>query len=260
MAKASAPPPRHATISAQELPDAVDKMKRRLTELRGLPLPGNEDDLSAAALTIATKVNATLVDVYGAGTVEAEEARVNPTHFAAMFAPCPWPDELEIYKGALRRLYAQLQAMLEVLEERLVAKPTSPAARARRAFDGLDLHPEISRAVTKLYQDGHYANAIEDAVKALNAFVRYRSGESADGMALMERVFSPTNPILRFNPLADQSDRDEQKGFMMMFSGAVAGLRNPRAHKLMQDAPESALEFIAFVSLLAKLVDRAAKA
>ena len=38
----------------------------------------------------------------------------------------------------------------------------------------------------------------------------------------MENVFSPNKPILRFNELADQSDRDEQKGFMMMFSGAVA--------------------------------------
>jgi uncharacterized protein (TIGR02391 family) len=76
----------------------------------------------------------------------------------------------------------------------------------------------------------------------------------------MEPVFSPKNPILKFNDLADESDRNEQKGYMMMFSGAVAGLRNPRAHKLMQDDPERALEFIAFVSLLAKLLDGAVKA
>ena len=36
-----------------------------------------------------------------------------------------------------------------------------------------------------------------------------------------------------------------------MFSGAVAGLRNPRATRLIKDDPERALEFIAFVSLLA---------
>jgi uncharacterized protein (TIGR02391 family) len=75
----------------------------------------------------------------------------------------------------------------------------------------------------------------------------------------MEYVFSSSNPILKFNALADQSDRDEQRGFMMMFSGAVAALRNPRAHKIIQDDPEEALEFIAFISLLAKLVDRAKK-
>lgn len=75
----------------------------------------------------------------------------------------------------------------------------------------------------------------------------------------MEFVFSPSHPILQFNDLSDQSDRDEQKGFMMMFSGAVAGLRNPRAHRLIQDDPERALEFIAFVSLLAKLLESAKK-
>jgi uncharacterized protein (TIGR02391 family) len=76
-------------------------------------------------------------------------------------------------------------------------------------------------------------------------------------MTLMERAFNPTNPVLKFNALTDQSDKDEQKGFMMMFCGAVAGLRNPRAHGFINDEPERALEFIAFVSLLAKLLDGA---
>jgi uncharacterized protein (TIGR02391 family) len=75
----------------------------------------------------------------------------------------------------------------------------------------------------------------------------------------MERVFNPSSPILRFNDLQTQTDRDEQKGFMMLFSGAVSGLRNPRAHAIIQDNPERALEFIAFVSLLAKLLDNAKK-
>jgi uncharacterized protein (TIGR02391 family) len=94
-------------------------------------------------------------------------------------------------------------------------------------------------------------------VKALNGLVRLRSQCELDGTALMERAFSPSNPILKFNNLANQSDKDEQKGFMQMFSGAVSGLRNPRAHGFIQDDPERALEFIAFVSLLAKLLDAA---
>jgi uncharacterized protein (TIGR02391 family) len=121
----------------------------------------------------------------------------------------------------------------------------------------LDLHPEIARAASKLYQDGHYATAVEHAVKALNDLVRLRSKLEFDGMTLMERAFSPSKPILKFNSLANESDKDEQKGFMMMFCGAVAGLRNPRAHGFIQDKPERALEFIAYISLLAKLLDEA---
>jgi uncharacterized protein (TIGR02391 family) len=80
-----------------------------------------------------------------------------------------------------------------------------------------------------------------------------------DGTALMEKVFSPKNPVLRFNELKDKSDEDEQRGFMMLFTGAITALRNPRAHKLIEDEAERALEFIAFVSLLAKLLDGAKK-
>jgi len=46
---------------------------------------------------------------------------------------------------------------------------------------------------------------------------------------------------------------------MWLFSGAVMGIRNPRAHKLIEDDPERAIEFIAFISLLAKLLDSATK-
>ena len=119
----------------------------------------------------------------------------------------------------------------------------------------MDLHPEIARAASQLYKNEHYANAIEDLVKAFNALVRLRSGLDVDGVTLMQQAFSPNNPILKFNDLSDPSDRDEQLGFMNMFSGAVSGLRNPRAHCLIKDDPERALEFIAFVSLLAKLLD-----
>jgi uncharacterized protein (TIGR02391 family) len=97
-------------------------------------------------------------------------------------------------------------------------------------------------------------------MKALNALVRMNSGvDDKDGTTLMEYVFSPKSPVLKFNNLSDSPEFDEQKGFMMMFSGAVVGLRNPRAHKIIKDDPEMALEFIAFISLLAKLADRTNK-
>ena len=155
---------------------------------------------------------------------------------------------------------AQLEAIRSGFLEKLADAGRTSGSKALRAYEGLELHPDIEHAAGKLFRDGHYANAIEDAVKALNARVRLRSGvDDKDGSNLMEFVFNPKNPTLKFNALADQSDADEQRGFMMMFSGAVAGLRNPRAHKIIKDDPESTLEFIAFISLLAKLCDKATK-
>jgi uncharacterized protein (TIGR02391 family) len=140
-----------------------------------------------------------------------------------------------------------------------MAKAPQPHGRSLRAYEGLTLHPEVARAASDLYRNGHYANAVEASVKALNGLVRLRSRLELDGTPLMETAFSPNHPVIKFNDLTDQSDRDEQKGFMMMFSGAVSGLRNPRAHGFIRDDPERALEFIAFVSLLAKLLDEAKK-
>jgi uncharacterized protein (TIGR02391 family) len=154
----------------------------------------------------------------------------------------------------------QLEGIVADFKEELGDLGETSATKALRAYEGLGIHPAIERASGQLYRDGHYANAVEDAVKALNALVRMNSGvDDKDGVDLMQHVFSANSPVLKFNALQDKSDLDEQKGFMQMFSGAVAGLRNPRAHKIIKDEPALALEFIAFISLLAQLADRAKK-
>ena len=164
----------------------------------------------------------------------------------------PSAHSVEAIRGVLAAILTRIRRNPAALKDR-----EGSAARALRAYNGLALHPEIERAASTLYRDGHYANAVEAAVKALNGLVRLRSDLEFDGATLMERAFSPSNPVLKFNDLQNQSDKEEQKGFMQMFSGAVSGLRNPRAHSFIHDQPERALEFIAFVSLLAKLLDGA---
>jgi Protein of unknown function (Hypoth_ymh) len=44
-----------------------------------------------------------------------------------------------------------------------------------------------------------------------------------DGASLVRTTFSPNNPILKFNNLADQTHRDEQEGMMHLFEGGCAG-------------------------------------
>ena len=78
-----------------------------------------------------------------------------------------------------------------------------------------------------------------------------------DGSGLMSTVFSKNKPVLAFNDLKDQRDADEQEGMMHLFMGAVLALRNPRAHALPDDSPEAAVEYIVFLSLLARRVDQA---
>jgi uncharacterized protein (TIGR02391 family) len=247
---------------------AIPQLKARIKDLQALDLGSISSAGEPPVVALRTKISGTLSHIYGPAGADYHRlqaaAILDTTQYTMSVFGRGGTTVPEIQAGVDRgrqRAIALLTQEVDLLNERLGEDGAGdPADRAIRAYSNLDLHQEISRAASDLYQDGHYANAIEDAVKALNALVRMRSGVELDGSTLMERVFAPKNPILRFNDLADQSDQDEQKGFMMMFSGAVAGLRNPRAHKLIKDDPERALEFIAYVSLLAKLLDGAKKA
>lgn len=258
-----APEPQPATLSAQEIKAAIPKLERRLRELKEVYFGNLEPGFTSRLDGLYRKLDSTLVGIFGADTLDYNRHRVSDFRYSVpmvMGHEYSEREKVRYYEKALSGAIPKVETALELLREQLEDMGEPPGAQALQAYQGLDLHTEIDRAASALYRGGHYANAIVDAVKALNGLVRLRSGvEDLDGSKLMERVFSPEKPVLRFNAMADQSDKSEQKGYMMMFSGAVAGLRNPRAHKLIQDGPERALEFIAFVSLLAKLLDGAEK-
>jgi uncharacterized protein (TIGR02391 family) len=260
--------PRSASLTADQMRLAIKRIERCLDKLNVFDATKIHSGEEGALAAMEAAIGQTLESSFGPDTTEFktyEAARsLNMTGWDdTVVNPRTGQATMNTSAGVARgcaRAKALLEQALVWMREELEDDDESASGRALRAYEGLDLHPEIGRAAGALYHDGHYANAILEAVKALNGLVRLRSGrDDLDGTTLMEAVFSPKNPVLKFNALADQSDLDEQKGFMMMFSGAVAGLRNPRAHKLIKDDPERALEFIAYVSLLAKLLDGTSK-
>lgn len=266
MARSKSVPPslptKSAALTAVQAREALPKIERRIADLSSLDLSSlNEDTGSAVLSGLESRVNATLRDVFGGDTVEYHEYKLEnlrgsvPFYMSGMDISIR--GNLDTIRGNVSSAVTKLNAIAEILKEQAGDDGVGANTRVLRAYEGLQLHPEIARVATPRYRTGHYADAVEASVKALNALVRLRSGLEFDGSTLMERAFNPSSPALKFNALHDQSDKEEQKGFMMLFSGAVAGLRNPRAHAFVEDDPERTLEFIAFVSLLAKLLDRA---
>lgn len=255
----SAPQP--ARLSVEQLRAALPKLERRLGEFKGVDYAGLTDENEERTLDgLRQRLDDTLQEIFGADTTDYHRYCVSSLDDTPIIMGGGWPPvahRLPQIKSAVQRAIGNVETAIAMTKERLGDSGEDAAAKAVRAYAGLDLHPEIARAASKLYTDGHYASAVEAAVKRLNGLVRMRSDLEVDGTSLMEKAFSPNSPVLKFNALTDQSDKDEQRGFMMMFSGAVAGLRNPRAHGFIKDDPERALEFIAFVSLLAKLLEGA---
>lgn len=122
-----------------------------------------------------------------------------------------------------------------------------------------NLHPEIRAASGKLFEDRHYSQAIFEAFKTVVNKVKSLSGlKEMDGKALMDKAFSLKKPILRLNELKSQSQKDEQLGFMLLFGGAVLGIRNPKAHdNITQKDPIRTLKYLGFSSLLLERLEEA---
>jgi uncharacterized protein (TIGR02391 family) len=140
------------------------------------------------------------------------------------------------------------------------ALPSVPAS-----IDILDLYyslvkdAELRKHTEKRFTSGHYQDAVLEAFKYLNNYVKSRVRErQADGNSLMKEAFSAKHPILRLNDLQTPSERDEQQGYMEIFAGVMTGIRNPRAHENdFDNNPFTAVQLLSFAD---HLLDRAKRA
>lgn len=121
----------------------------------------------------------------------------------------------------------------------------------------LKFHPKIEEVSLELLNNGHYSEAIFEAVKALNNFVKnkakIRDKDLSDAMA---KAFNEQNPIIKLNSLKNRSEKDEQEGFKFLYMGAMKGTRNPKGHETIKLKDKNkALEYLAFISLLFRRAD-----
>ena len=125
-------------------------------------------------------------------------------------------------------------------------------------FDETVTMEALRSASRTLFQDGHYARAVEEAFKRLNNEVKAKSGlVQIDGEKLMRQAFSVHNPTLRLNNLLTTSQKDEQRGYMDLYAGAMTAIRNPRAHEHeVDDPPEVALEMLVLANHLMRMLER----
>jgi len=124
-------------------------------------------------------------------------------------------------------------------------------------FDLLILEEPLRSTTRKLFMDGHYALAVEEAYKCLNNEVKDRSSALIDwdGADLMRKVFSLNKPILKLNTLKTKSQQNQQQGYMDILAGCMTGIRNPRAHEHRYlDAPEVTIELLTLANHLFRMV------
>lgn len=256
---------RPANLTAAQMSQALPRLEKRLRELEEFNVSGSPDDVRATAKALQQKYDDTLVETFGNDTLEYQRFRITSFYegvgvvmIAGFGGRSRSPaEEVEPYKKGVLNGVRNLRTIIELFKEK-VGESTAPHANPSRTLETLELLPQIADASVDLFKGGHYANAIEDACKVLDLLVKMKSKRTdPSGTELMQLVFSPKAPLLKFNDQQNDSERSEQQGMMYLYAGAMLAFRNPRAHGLLNDDPVLALEIIGFVNFLAKALDGA---
>lgn len=251
---------RLANLSREQMRSAIPKIKRRIEELNNFK--GDYISSSAGINALRDKIDDTLLDIFGPNTIEYDRYQIRSLYNGPiMIGGVSEYERKQGYEDGMVNAIVKLTSLIETLEEKIEETPEEPSVMVKRTFRESNIHPEIIKAIGNLFEDGHYANAIEDACKILEMFVQMRSMRpDLSGTDLMMKVFSPKNPILKFNDLKSETDLSEQQGMMFLYAGAISAFRNPRAHGIRIDEPENALDIILFISLLLKSLDTTERA
>lgn len=250
-----------ADLSRENMRSAIPKIERRIEELKQFNVDEITDRYDPRIDALEKKIDDTLVEIFGHNTIDYDRYRISSLdHAPHIIGGIPLYEAKKGIKEGFHSAIVKLNSLIETFKEKIQDTPEEPSARANRALTELNIHPELMKGIGKLFQDSHYANAVEDACKILEAFVKMRSMRfDLSGTDLMQTVFSVKNPILAFNDLQTETDKSEQQGMMFLYAGAMLALRNPRAHSLRVDDPENALDLILFINLLMRYLDNAKK-
>lgn len=159
-----------------------------------------------------------------------------------------------------RHREAAIRAREELLREQEVKEGLGENAPELSAAE---LHPWIWSGAKSLWQSGHYREAVEGAIKKLNAETQNKvARRDLSETDLFKQSFSLDEPragktrLRRMKDDGSDTYRSVQRGAMNLAEGVFAGIRNPLSHEADQELSEqAALEYLAALSVLARWVD-----
>ncbi len=142
---------------------------------------------------------------------------------------------------------------MEELSARLA--PDAPALIADR------LHPWVWEAARTFWDSSHFRAAVHAASAAINAHTQDKVGrrDAADDKLIQECFSSSApgigRPRLRVpGDAGDQTVQSRQRGALSFGVGCFFALRNPAAHSVDELPEQEALEQLAALSVLARLI------
>lgn len=173
-----------------------------------------------------------------------------------------WRTDIELRKSNrwTRHREAAIRAKAELERQEEIRKNLGDDAPELSAAK---LHPWVWDGASSLWQSGHFREAVEGAIRKLNAETQNKLGRrNVSETDLFNQAFSEQAPaagkprLYRMKNDGSSTFKSVQRGARTFAEGVFAGIRNPLAHEVVQEMPEQqALEYLAALSVLARWVD-----
>lgn len=239
-----------------EIDRGIVKIHKRIEQVNLLKGLRHGDE----AIHVAERdVRDTIREIFGAASPEFHDHEHDQIWDGAMYFQMPDYAIQAAFEAGIVKTTKMLEGLTSRLEEkRQDLGPASSEDKPDTDFWSL-LHPRVAQTARPRFESGHFADAVEAAFKEINAIVkdlvRRKTGKELDGSDLMNNAFSPGKPLISLDDLSTESGRDIQQGFMLIFSGAMTGIRNPKAHANISISRERAIHFLFLASLLMYKLD-----
>lgn len=166
-------------------------------------------------------------------------------------------DQFAIYLECLEASDDFLAELLTELER--LSTETAVNVGPTPSLADYQFHPKIVDVSGILFSKGEFAPAVFEACKLLINEVKGVASAAGltgeDGESLMNKALSPDRGVIKLNAMSNESDVDEQRGFMNLFKGII-GIRNLKGHQNVTLSDHNkAVEYLALCSLLLRRLD-----
>lgn len=129
------PPPATASLTVDDMRAALPKLQRRIDELHAFDVSTIRQRFDPVPDALANKVNGTLQEILGHGTVEYNEYNVHSFDTLPLYLGGgnePLSEVRKGYREGMERCALKLQTLKEIFEERIAdSPPPAPAAQSQ---------------------------------------------------------------------------------------------------------------------------------
>lgn len=145
-----------------------------------------------------------------------------------------------------------LAALSNSNEEEPVAQPQPESLPAPKSPDQIE-----AEKVGDLLQQEHYPEAVSKACKILFGLIRRKSGiKDKDTMKLIDHVFAPKKPVLRFTRHDEYAHLNSHEGYYFLLKGISSAFRNPAGHENIKMYPGEAMAQISTIGHLYDIIEK----